>query len=111
MADRRRGIVWSQAAARDLEEIAAHVARESPATAERLVERLWSKAESLRTHARRGRIVAELLQLGMSTWRELVVPPYRLVYRIGGSRAIVLGVFDGRRDLQDVLLERLVRDV
>lgn len=110
MGERRRGVVWSQAAARDLEEIAAHLARESPSSAERLVERLWSKAESLRAHARRGRIVAELSQLGLSSWRELIVSPYRLVYRIGARRVIVLGVFDARRDLQDVLLERLLRD-
>ncbi len=110
MGERRRGVVWSQAAARDLEEIAAQVARESPSSAERVVEGLWRKAESLRAYARRGRIVAELLQLGLSTWRELVVPPYRLVYRIGGRRVIVVGVFDARRDLADVLLERLLRD-
>jgi len=110
VADRRRVVIWSRAAARDLEEVAAYIARDSPGGAERLLERLWSKAESLRTHGARGRIVAELQQFGMSTWRELVVPPYRLVYRVGGNRVIVLGVFDGRRDLQDVLLERLLRD-
>lgn len=110
MAERRRTVIWSRAAASDLEDIVAYVARESPAGAERLLDRLWTKAESLRTHAARGRIVGELLQFGMSTWRELVVPPYRLVYRVGGNRVIVLGVFDGRRDLQDVLLERLLRD-
>ncbi|HZX40211.1 MAG TPA: hypothetical protein VFE93_00150 [Myxococcaceae bacterium] len=38
-----------------------------------------------------------------------MVRPYRLVYRIGSGAGVVLAVFDGRRDLEDVLLDRLVR--
>ena len=45
----------------------------------------------------------------MRTWRELVIRPYRLVYRIEGDTVIVLAVFDARRDLEDLLLERLLR--
>ena len=42
-------------------------------------------------------------------WRELVVRPYRIVYRI--REDIVMGgaVVDGRRDLEELLLERLTR--
>jgi hypothetical protein len=45
----------------------------------------------------------------MRTWRELVVRPYRLIYRVGSKDVVVLALFDSRRDLEDVLLERLVR--
>jgi hypothetical protein len=31
------------------------------------------------------------------------------VYRISGETVVVLAVLDGRRDLEDLLLERLVR--
>jgi toxin ParE1/3/4 len=41
--------------------------------------------------------------------RELVVSPYRLVYRVGSDAMVVLAVFDGRRDLEDVLVDRLRR--
>src|SRR5207249_1514034 len=34
---------------------------------------------------------------------------YRLIYRIGGDAVFVLALFDGRRELEDVLLDRLVR--
>jgi len=51
----------------------------------------------------------ELSQFGMRAWRELVVRPYRIVYRIEGDSVTVLAVFDGRRDLEDLLLERLLR--
>jgi predicted metalloprotease len=39
--------------------------------------------------------------------REVVERPYRIVYRITGRTVAVLGVLDGRRELEDVLLERL----
>jgi len=94
---------------RDLEDIISFVAIDSPLDAERLLVRLSAKARSLETSPHRGRIVPELLRFGMRTWRELVVRPYRLVYRVTGETVFVLALFDGRRELEDVLLERLVR--
>jgi len=109
MRDRRRRVVWAEAAVRDLEELAAFIATDSLVNAERLLRRLGVKAESLRRTPNRGRLVPELLRFGMRAWRELVVRPYRLVYRVGPDAVVVLAVFDGRRDLEDVLLDRLVR--
>jgi hypothetical protein len=37
------------------------------------------------------------------------VRPYRLVYRIEGNSVNVLALFDGRRDLEDILFERMLR--
>ncbi len=109
MPERTRRGIWAEAAVRDLEDIISFVAVDSPLDAERLLERLSAKARSLETSPDRGRIVPELLRFGMRTWRELVVRPYRLVYRVTGKTVIVLALFDGRRELEDILLERLVR--
>ena len=68
-----------------------------------------ARAARLESEPRRGRIVPELARFGIRTWRELIVRPYRIVYRIDGDTVAVLAVFDGRRELEDVLLERLVR--
>jgi len=110
MADPKYRVVWAEAAARDLEEIILFVASDSPLAAERLLHKLARKAQSLGTSPLRGRIVPELLHFGIRRWRELVVRPYRLVYRVAGRMVVVLAVFDGRRDLQEILLERLVRE-
>lgn len=110
MPDRRLLVIWAHAAVRDLEEIVSFVASDSPEASERLIEKLRAKARSLETNPRRGRIVPELQRMGMRTWRELVVRPYRLLYRVRGDAVVVLAVFDGRRDLEDVLLERLLRE-
>jgi toxin ParE1/3/4 len=109
-AERGRRVDWTDTAARDLEEIIAFVARESPDAAERLLRTLQARAASLTASPRRGRIVPELLRFGMKTWRELVVPPYRLIYRVADTSVIVLAAFDGRRDVEDLLLERLLRE-
>ena len=85
------------------------MAIDSEANAIRLLERIEGRASSLESSPMRGRVVPELAHFGMRTWRELVVRPYRLVYRVEGDTVTVLAVFDARRDLEDVLLERLLR--
>jgi len=109
MARRRFRVEWAEVAVRDLEEIAAFLALDSPPDAERAVRRIEKRAAALETSPARGRVVPELARFQIRTWRELVVRPYRLVYRIEGDAVVVLAVFDARRDLEDLLLERLVR--
>jgi plasmid stabilization system protein ParE len=109
VAERRFRVVWAESAARDLEEIVAFVADDSVASGERLLSTLRAKAASLETVPMRGRVVSELSRFGMRSWREVVVRPYRIVYRVSGDSVIVLAIFDGRRDLEDLLLERLLR--
>ena len=109
MARRRFRVQWAQAAVRDLEELISYVVAESTANAERVLKRLETRAAALEATPGRGRIVPELAHFGMRAWRELVVRPYRIVYRIEGDTVTVLAVLDGRRDLEDLLLERLLR--
>jgi toxin ParE1/3/4 len=109
MARRRSRVEWAEAAVRDLEDLAAFLAVDSPDEAERLLGRIEQRASTLESSPRRGRVVPELAGFGLRNWRELVVRPYRLVYRIEGDIVTVLAVFDGRRDLEDLLLERLLR--
>jgi hypothetical protein len=54
-------------------------------------------------------VVPELTRLGLRTWRELLIEPYRLRDRLENDTETVLALFDGRRDLEVVLLERMVR--
>ena len=51
----------------------------------------------------------ELAAFGIRIYRELVVAPWRVVYRIGGKTVSILAVVDGRRNIEDVLLDRFVR--
>ncbi len=106
---KRRRVLWTRSARRDLEEIVAFLADRSPKAALATLDQLEQGARGLAAHSERGRIVPELARLHVQQYRELVVPPYRLVYRLRGAQALVLGVFDGRRSLEDTLLDRLIR--
>jgi addiction module RelE/StbE family toxin len=108
----RRGsfeVLWSEMAIRDLEQIVDFIAEEAPLAAERVFEQIADRARTLASLPWRGRVVPELARFETTTIRELVVPPYRLVYQIRGKSVLVSGVFDGRRSLEEVLLARLHR--
>jgi plasmid stabilization system protein ParE len=105
---RRFAVAWASIAEQDLAAILDFVARGSPAGASRLLLRLEQRASSLEMLPLRGRIVPELLKIQVREYRELLIGPYRLVYRVERPRVVVLGVFDGRRNLEDILLDRLI---
>lgn len=100
---------WAEQAVRDLESIIAFVAQDAPSNARELLKRLRERATGLYEMPDRGRTVPELARFGIVGLRELVARPYRIVYRVDPGRMTVLAVLDGRRDLGDVLFDRLLR--
>ena len=106
---RRHRVQWAEAAATDLEELVSYIAVDAPINAHKVLARLKGKADTLELSPLRGRVVPELRQYGIRTYRELLVKPYRIVYRVAEKTVYVLAVCDGRRDLEDMLLERLLR--
>ena len=108
VADRFR-VRWTHAAVNDLVGIAETIAEEAPLNAERVIAKLEGAAASLEHFPGRGRVVPELAQFGITAWRELLVKPYRLIHRVTATQVYIVAVFDGRRDLEDLLFERLIR--
>ena len=104
----RLTVYWTDRARRDLVDIARFIARDSAETARAIKGRLRSRGETLDEHAERGRVVPELAAYGVFVVRELVDAPWRITYRIDGDRVFILGVLDGRRDLEDILLARML---
>lgn len=107
---RRLPVDWAAIAERDLVEIIEYIARDDPGAAERVLYTLEARASSLKTLAARGRVVPELQRVQVRAYRELLVNPYRLMYRVESARVVVVGVFDGRRNLEDILIDRLLRE-
>ncbi|WP_010544515.1 type II toxin-antitoxin system RelE/ParE family toxin [Sphingomonas elodea] len=85
--------------------IAAH---RSPEQADAFLDLMLAKVESLETFPDRGGVPAELDALGIREFRQLVAPPYRLIYRVIVDHVFVLLVADGRRDFQALLERRLL---
>lgn len=101
-------VEWSETASADLDAIVAFIQRDRPLAALRVLTRIESRAAALLSHPLRGRVVPELAALQIRTYRELLISPYRLMYRVTEERVLVLGVFDGRRNLEDILLARVL---
>ena len=77
--------------------------------AEKVIVQFGEKADSLRTLPERGRVVPELRKIGVLTYLEVFHKPWRMVYKIRGREVWIMAVLDGRRDLVDLLFERLAR--
>lgn len=104
-------LVWTRSATRDYEAILDYmVERDGVLAARRLDEKLDEEILALRTVPKRCRIVPELKAEGIETYRELIVKPYRVVFRLQGRQVILLAVLDGRRDLQEILVRRALED-
>jgi len=103
-------VSWTRKAKRDLEDIIYFIAQDSLVNARKILDRLNKKASSLDKHPWRGRIVPELSRGGYESCRELIVKPYRIFYKVHEHKVHVISVLDSRRDLEDLLLERLLRE-
>ena len=101
-------VKWAKSADQDLMRIVEYIANDSIVDALAALERIKNQAEALKKFPERGRIVPELASQGLYAYREKVVTPWRLIYRVEVERVYVLTVVDSRRNLEDVLLERLV---
>jgi hypothetical protein len=42
-------------------------------------------------------------------YRELIVSPYRVFFRIDEKDVGIIGILDGRRDLEETLIRRAMR--
>jgi len=105
----RYTVEWAFTARDDLEAIVFYLAEDSAINALSVVARIEARAETLVTLPMRGRIVPELRWQGVMTFQELIEKPWRLIYRIEAHRVVVVSVLDGRRNLEDLLLDRFVR--
>jgi len=101
-------IVWARRAENDLKEIINYIAMDSPATALKVFKKIKNKTSSLYTMPERCRVVPELKDQGILHYRELIVSPWRIMFRIAAMKVYVLSVLDARRNIEDILLNRLV---
>jgi toxin ParE1/3/4 len=77
--------------------------------ADKIYSKLEEKITSLQDFPTRGHIPLELNLLGIEDFLEIDYKPYRIIYQILGEIVFVHCVLDGRRDMQILLQERLVR--
>jgi toxin ParE1/3/4 len=106
---RTHEIVWARVAEADLLGIVEYIAGDNPRAALKVLGKIKASTARLHHSPKRGRVVPELLRHGISRYREIVIKPWRVFYRIEEQRVYVVSVVDGRRNVEDLLLERLLK--
>ncbi|MCC6143766.1 MAG: type II toxin-antitoxin system RelE/ParE family toxin [Candidatus Hydrogenedentes bacterium] len=95
-------LIWTEPALLDLDAIADYISLDKPEAAKAYVRRVFEKLDRLERYPRSGKRVPELP--GM-VYREVVVPPCRIFYRVDGEKVYILHVMRSERLLREHLLE------
>ena len=104
-----QAVEWTSTARYDLEEIIEYIAQDNIDAALRVLDRIEERAKKLADLSLRGRLLPELLDTGISHYRELIESPWRIVYHQIDQVIYIVAVLDSRRDLEALLLNRFGR--
>jgi len=91
-------VVWTEHAYSQLDEAMAFIARDRPETSMAWLQRILNEGASLAEFPDRGRVVPETSRQDV---RELIVNPYRPVYRRAADEVTITMVVHGRRLLDE----------
>jgi addiction module RelE/StbE family toxin len=101
-------IVWATVAADDFREVFEYLSNQSQAAARTFVDQVDSAVKRLGTHPHSGRIVPELKKQNISRYREVVLNPWRVFYRYEQDTVYIVSLIDGRRNIEEILLRRVI---
>ena len=87
-------VYWTDRAKARLKELESYIAQDSESAAKKVVKRLLIKSNQISVHPYSGRKVPEY---GQDDIREMLVKPYRIIYRIRTDRIDVLTVMHYRQ--------------
>jgi len=95
-------IFWSPLAVERLEAIFEYISKDNRAAAQKLVDRIIKKVDSLSKLPERGRKVPEINREDI---REVFEGEYRLIYRLSSKKVFVLTIRNFKQLLPDKDLE------
>ncbi len=108
MSERVFKVMLTRGAETDLVSIYDYIAEfDCVANANYVLDQLMKATSSLARAPERGSFPKELLALGIKEYRQILIKPYRLIYRVLNDRVIIYLIVDGRRNMQEVLTRRL----
>ena len=97
-------------AEKDLFHIYTYISRnDSIESAEYVFDTIQDTCLSLSTLPSRGHVPPELERVGIFEYLEIHFKPYRIIYQVRENEIFIHCILDGRRSLQELLQERLIR--
>lgn len=103
-------VILSQESLDDLFEIYQYIFFfDSKSAAISLTKKLQGKCFELEQFAERGHKIPELINFNIDEFLEVNFGHYRIIYRIVKNVVHIQYILDGRRDIEKILEERLLR--
>lgn len=102
-------VIWSETATDAVVDIVTGFDVDHVERAEKIADEIFAAGNSLELFALRGRVVPELNKIGEKNLREILHKPWRIIYEVAERTAVILLVIDGRRNLDEFLLQTLLR--
>ena len=101
-------VIWTKNAQFDLESIIEYIKIDSVNIAKKIFFEIKEECANLHYFPERKRVVPELQQIGILKYREIIHERYRIIFKIDNTKVYVLLVVDSRRNLEDILFQRLL---
>ena len=110
MAAKKYEVLLTAGAEQDLDDMFDYIAQsDSPAKAAATAEKILGLAAKLAHLPERGAHPKALSALGIRDYRQLAFKPYLVIYRVIGKQVFIYLIADERRDMQALLLRRLLK--
>ncbi len=95
-------VIWTEPALADLEAIAAYIALDKPTAARKLVQRVFTRVDQLAIFPLSGGNPRDLTG---TPYRQLVINPLRIFYRVAEDRVFIVHVMRSEQMLhpRDIL--------
>ena len=94
-------IIWTEPALNNIEDIADHIAIDNIQAAKALIQKIFSKVERLNEFPESGKNPVELQGLN---YREIVVPPCRIFYKLEDDNVYIIYVMRQEQELRKFIL-------
>ncbi len=101
-------IKWTAPAREDLNEIIDYISKTNLLYAVKVLDKIEADVKNLHKSPKSYRLVPELEKYGYLAYREMIVDYWRILYKIEDELVYIMLVIDGRRNLEDILLKKIL---
>ena len=101
-------VIWTKNAQYDLESIIEYIKIDSWEIAKKIFFEINKECFNLYYFPQRKRVVPELQQIGILKYREIIHERWRIIFKIDNTKVYILLIVDSRRNLEDILFQRLI---
>jgi addiction module RelE/StbE family toxin len=106
--DKKYSVKWTAPAREDINEIIDYIAKTNLKYALKILDKIEENVKKLDMFPERYRVVPELEKNGYLLYREIIVEYWRIIYKVETNFVYIMLVIDGRRNLEDLLLKKML---